>query len=194
LQLEGQARRTELQRLLSLEGEDPAQHAEVVDAACAFLDSPLGQRMAAARPSHLYREQPFTLRLSAPGAPELLLRGQIDALLLETNAATVVDYKLSQARDPARYAAQLDAYALAAAELLQGALPVHTGIVFLRSKGAPYVERPAASAEELAQIRARLLDAAKAIAAGRRTGEWPRVALARCKEMGCGFVRRCHGG
>ena len=192
LQLEGPARRAELQRLVALEGEDPAQHADVIDAACAFLDSPLGLRMAAARPSHLYREQPFTLRLSAPGAPELLLRGQIDALLLETNAATVVDYKLSQAREPARYAAQLDAYALAAGELLQGALPVHTGIVFLRSKGAPYVERPAANAEELAQIRTRLLGAAHAIAAGRRTGEWPKVDFARCKEMGCGFVRRCH--
>jgi hypothetical protein len=192
LQLEGSARRAELQRLLALEGEDPSLHTEVIDAACAFLDSPLGRRMATARPALLYREQPFTLRLSAPGAPELLLRGQIDALLVEGDAATVVDYKLSQARDPARYAAQLDAYALAAAELVQGTLPVRTGIVFLRSKGAPYAERPAASAEELAAIRTRLLDAAKAIAAGRRTGQWPKVEIARCTEIGCGFVRRCH--
>ena len=192
LQLEGPARRAELQRLLALEGEDPSLHTEVIDAACAFLDSPLGRRMATARPALLYREQPFTLRLSAPGAPELLLRGQIDALLVEGDAATVVDYKLSRARDPARYAAQLDAYALAAAELVQGTLPVRTGIVFLRSKGAPYAERPAASAEELAAIRTRLLGAAKAIAVGRRTGQWPKVEIARCEEIGCGFVRRCH--
>jgi ATP-dependent exoDNAse (exonuclease V) beta subunit len=193
LKLEGAERRAELERLLALEGEDPSQHGEVLDAACAFLDSPLGRRMADARPSLLYREQPFTLRLSGPGAPELLLRGQIDALLLERDAATVVDYKLSQARDPARYAAQLDAYALAAAELVQGALPVRTGIVFLRSKGAPYAERPPASPEELAAIRTRLLGAARAIAAGRRTGEWPKVEIARCKDLECGFVRRCHG-
>ena len=190
LQLEGPARRSELMRLLALEGEDPAQHGPVLDAACAFLDSPLGKRMAAARPEHLERERPFTLRLAAPGMPELLLRGQLDALLLESDSATVVDYKLSQARDPSRYAAQLDAYALAASELVQGALPVRTGIVFLRSKGAPYVERPAA---DLAAIRTRLLEAAASIARGRSTGLWPKVEPARCRELGCGFIRRCHG-
>ena len=190
LQLEGAARRAELARLLALEGEDPAQHGQVIDAACAFLDSPLGKRMAAARPEHLERERPFTLRLAAPGAPELLLRGQLDALLLESDAATVVDYKLSQARDLSHYAAQLDAYALAASELVQGALPVRTGIVFLRSKGAPYAERPAA---DLAAIRTRLLEAAASIARGRSTGVWSTVEPLRCRELGCGFIRRCHG-
>ncbi len=190
LQLDGARRRAELERLLALEGEDPVEHNQVLDSACAFLDSPLGKRMAAARPEHLERERPFTLRLTAPGSPELLLRGQIDALLLENDAATVVDYKLSQARDPSRYAVQLDAYALAASELVQGALPIRTGIVFLRSKGAPYVERPAAN---LPAIRTRLLEAAASIAHGRSSGVWPKVEPARCRELGCGFLRRCHG-
>jgi hypothetical protein len=109
-------------------------------------------------------------------------------LLEET--ATVVDYKLSQARDTARYAAQLDAYALAARELMGAALPVRTGIVFLRSRGAPFVEREPADPET---TRNRLLDAAAAIAEGRRTGAWPRVEPARCRELGCGFLQRCHG-
>jgi len=147
--------------------------------------------MAAAPASRLHRELRFTLRLSRPDAPELLLRGQIDALLLGEQV-TVVDYKFSQARDTARYAAQLDAYALAAHELVAGApLPVRTGIVFLRSKGAPFVERAPAAA---GQTRARLLDAAQAIANGRRTGSWPTVEPARCREIGCGFIRRCHPG
>jgi ATP-dependent exoDNAse (exonuclease V) beta subunit len=193
LQLGGLARRAELARLLALEGEDPAQHGEVLDAACDFLDSPLGKRMAAARPERLQRELPFTLRLAAEGAPELLLRGQIDALLLDSDAATVVDYKLSRARDASHYAAQLDAYALAASELVQGALPVRTGIVFLRTKGAPYVERPAAGAAGLAAVRTRLLAAAQAIAHGRSTGAWPKVDPSRCRELGCGFLNRCHG-
>ena len=192
LQLEPAARREELSRLLALEGEDPAAHAEVIDAACAFLDSPLGRRMAAAPAKHLEREQPFLLRLGEPGL-ELLLRGQIDALLLEPDAATVVDYKLSQARDPQRYAAQLDAYALAASELLQGTLPVRTGIVFLRSKGAPYAERPATSAPDLLAVRERLLTAARAIADGQSSGNWPKVDPSRCRSLGCGFLRRCHG-
>jgi hypothetical protein len=191
LRLDPARRREELERVLALEGEDPAAHAEVVDAACAFLDSPLGQRMAAAKPGRLRREEPFTLRLSRPGAPEVLVRGQIDALLVEEEV-TVVDYKLSQARDTVRYAAQLDAYALAAHELLAEApRTVRTGIVFLRSKGAPFVEHAPCGPEE---ARTRLLDAAQAIADGRRTGQWPLVDPARCRAIGCGFVRRCHPG
>ena len=117
------------------------------------------------------------------------MRGQIDALVID-DEVTVVDYKLSQARDPARYAAQLDAYALAAHELLAEApRPVRTGIVFLRSKGAPFVERVPAPPEE---TRQRLLDAGVAVAGGRRTGTWPGVEPARCREIGCGFIRRCH--
>ncbi|HYS09126.1 MAG TPA: UvrD-helicase domain-containing protein [Myxococcales bacterium] len=190
LELDPARRRAELERVLELEGEDPTVHAGVIDAACAFLDSPLGRRMAAARPGRLYREQPFTLRLSRTGTlPELLVRGQIDALVID-DEVTVVDYKLSQARDPARYAAQLDAYALAAHELLAEApQPVRTGIVFLRSKGAPFVERVPAPPEE---TRQRLLDAGAAIAEGRRTGAWPLVEPARCREIGCGFIRRCY--
>ncbi|HTO99579.1 MAG TPA: UvrD-helicase domain-containing protein [Myxococcales bacterium] len=190
LGLDPARRREELLRALRLEGEDPLAHAEVVDAACAFLDSPLARRMAELPENRLHRELPFLLRLSRPGAPELLVRGQIDALLVGEEL-TVVDYKLSQARDTARYAAQLDAYALAARELAGTGLPVRTGIVFLRSKGAPFVEREPATAEE---TRERLLDAAQAIAEGRRTGSWPLVQPSVCREVGCGFFRRCHGG
>jgi ATP-dependent exoDNAse (exonuclease V) beta subunit len=194
LQLAPNARRAELERLVALEGEDPAQHQEVLDAACAFLDSALGRRLSQARPSLLHRELPFTLRLTRPGAPELLLRGQSDALRVEGDAATVIDYKLSQARHPERYAAQLDAYALAAHELLLTPLPVRTGIVYLKSPGAPFAERPAPGPEGLSAVRERLLGAAGDIAEGRRTGGWPKVPVSRCTELGCGFVRRCHPG
>jgi ATP-dependent exoDNAse (exonuclease V) beta subunit len=190
LRLDAGQRRRELERILLLAGEDPAAHTEVLDAACAFLDSPLARRMAAVPAKRLHRELPFVLRLSRPGAPELLVRGQIDALLIDEDV-TVVDYKLSQARDTARYAAQLDAYALAARELVgESPLPVRTGVVFLRSKGAPFAERTPASAGE---TRARLLDAAQAIAEGRRSGLWPLVEAPTCREIGCGFIRRCHG-
>ena len=189
LRLDAAARRAELSRLLDLEGEDPARHSELLDAASAFLDSPLGQRMAKARPEHLKRELPFALRLSAPDRPELLVRGQIDALLLEEGAATVVDYKLSRARELTRYQAQLDAYALAARELTASALPVRAGIVFLRSRGAPFAEHAPA---ELAQIGQGLLEAASAVAEGRRSGNWPMARIERCRDLSCGFLRRCH--
>ena len=179
----------ELERLLALEGEHPARHAEVLDAACAFLDSALGRRMAAARAGELMRELPFALHLKDERV-ELLVRGQIDALLLDAGEATVIDYKLSQARDPDHYGNQLDAYALAAGELLREPRPVRTGIVFLRSPGTPFAARDPSAAGE---VRARLLAAARAIAEGRRTGEWSGVAEQRCREIGCGFVSRCHG-
>lgn len=189
LRLEGEARRAELARLLELSGEDPEAHGELLDAASAFLDSPLGRRMAQARREHLKRELPFILRLEGDRGAEVFVRGQIDALLLDQGAATVVDYKLSQARDPARYAAQLDAYALAASELTEGAVAVRSGIVFLRSKGAPFAEHQPAPAGE---VRLRLLQAGEAIVSGRATGVWPKVDEPRCRELGCGFVRRCH--
>jgi ATP-dependent exoDNAse (exonuclease V) beta subunit len=190
LGLDAGRRREELEKVLRLEGEDPGAHAEVLDAACAFLDSPIARRMAGLPGNRLHRELPFLLRLTRPGGPELLVRGQIDALLIGEEL-TVVDYKLSQARDTARYAPQLDAYALAARELAGGAeLPVRTGIVFLRSKDAPFAEREPAPAEV---TRERLLDAAQAISEGRRSGSWPLVAPSSCRAIGCGFLRRCHG-
>jgi ATP-dependent exoDNAse (exonuclease V) beta subunit len=186
-------RRAELERLLRQEGEDPARHSQVLDAACAFLESPLGLRMAQVSQPRLKREWPFVLRLVREGAPEVLVRGQIDALLLDGEGATVVDYKLSKARSPERYAAQLDAYALAAHEMTAGALPVKTGIVFLRSPGAPFVERPAPDAARLKVIRDGLLDAGRDIAHGRATGSWPKVERPRCETLECGFIHRCHG-
>ena len=195
LGLPAQLRRDELDRLLLLEGHDPAELAGLADAAAAFLDTPLGQRMARAKGDRLQRELPFVLRLAPDAsAPELLVRGKLDALLLDDGAATVVDYKLSRARNVAHYALQLDAYALAAHELVQGAVPVRTGIVFLRSPGAPFVERSAANAAGLASIRKRFLEAGRALADGRRTGRWPRIPPDGCRELGCGFLRRCHPG
>ena len=193
LGLPAAARRTELDRLLALDGHDPAALEGLADSAAAFLDTPLGQRMARAKEDRLRRELPFVLRLAPEdGSPELLVRGQLDALLLDDGAATVVDYKLSRARDVEHYARQLDAYALAAHELVQGAVPVRTGVVFLRSPGAPFAERPAADAPGLARIRARLRDAGRALSLGRRTGSWPGIAVEACRDLGCGFLRRCH--
>jgi ATP-dependent helicase/nuclease subunit A len=194
------ARRAALRALVAQEGEDPDAHDAVVEACTGFLGSPLAQRMARAEVQHLrlHREHPFALRLApgpgdAPG-PALLLRGQLDALLLDEGAATVIDYKHAERRDPERYAAQLDAYALAARALVGDAVPVRSGLVFLRTAGAPFVERPAATPGALAQTERRLLQAGRAIAAGRRAGAFPKVAPARCRELGCGFILRCHPG
>jgi hypothetical protein len=113
-------------------------------------------------------------------------------LLLDDGEATVVDYKLSRAAAPGRYDFQLDAYALAARALTQDTVQVRTGLVFLRSPGAPFRAREALRAGEAEQIRLRLLEAARVLSEGRRTGTWAKVPVARCRELECGFVRRCH--
>ena len=192
------ARRRELRRLVELEGEDPdsPEIAEVVDAVDAFLDTPLARRMARAGPRQLFRELPFALRLETTGGespgPGLVVRGQLDALLLDGGEATVVDYKLSRAAPAARYQFQLDAYAAAAREFTASTLPVRGGLVFLRSPGAPFAPGEPRGTGEMEEVRRRLLSAAQTVASGRRTGSWPKVDPVLCREIGCGFLRRCH--
>jgi ATP-dependent helicase/nuclease subunit A len=192
------ARRKELRRLVQLEGEDPdsPEIGEVVDAVDAFLDSPLARRMARAGPRQLFRELPFALRLEAgagePPGPELVVRGQLDALLLDAGEATVVDYKLSRSAPAARYQFQLDAYAAAARAFTASTLPVRSGLVFLRSPGAPFAPTAAREPGEMEEIRRGLLSAARTLESGRRTGIWPKVDAAVCREISCGFLGRCH--
>ena len=193
------ALRASLRRVLEQDGLDPGAHEAVTEAAAAFLGSELGRRMAQVAhdtPNRLLRELPFLLRLEPlagePPGPRLLLRGQLDALLLDEGFATVIDYKHAEQRDPERYALQLQAYALAAHRITAGAAQVRAGLVFLRSRGAPLVLRPASSEVERAETRTALLGAARAIEEGRRTGRFPLVEPARCRALGCGFLPRCH--
>ena len=152
--------------------------------------------MARAGPRQLFRELPFALRLETTGGespgPGLVVRGQLDALLLDGGEATVVDYKLSRAAPAARYQFQLDAYAAAAREFTASTLPVRGGLVFLRSPGAPFAAGEPRGTGEMEEVRRRLLSAAQTVASGRRTGSWPKVDPVLCREIGCGFLRRCH--
>jgi hypothetical protein len=184
----------ELGRLLELEGTDPSspEHAEVLAAARAFLGTPLARRMAAAGPGRLQRELPFALRIDGGAGPGVVVRGQLDALLLDDGAATVVDYKLSRGGRTERYAFQLDAYALAAHALTANQVPVRTGLVLLRAKGAPFLEDAPRTPDQMERTRSRVREAARTLADGRRTGIWPKIELPRCREVECGFVSRCH--
>jgi len=192
----GAERKAALLRLLDLEGgesADPA-HADVLAAVEAYLDDPLAARMArASGPPRLHRELPFALRVDRGEGPALVVRGQLDALLVDGDCATVVDYKLSRGSEAARYGFQLDAYALAADRLVESAVPVKSALVFLRAKGPRIEEQPARDAAGFRRIEEDLERAGGVLAEGRRTGRWPRIHVDRCREIGCGFVGRCHG-
>ena len=144
-------------------------------------------------PPRLHRELPFALRLDPAIGPTLVVRGQLDALLVDGDSATVIDYKLSRGSEAARYRFQLDAYALAADRLVESAVPVRSALVFLRAKGPRIEEQPPRDPAGLRGIEERLEGAGAVLWEGRRTGRWPRIDRALCRELGCGFVRRCHG-
>jgi len=139
-------RRADLERLLALEGEDPAAHAEVLDAGCAFLDSPLGRRMA--RPSAAASSGSSRSRSASRAlrSKELLVRGQIDALLVDEDV-TVVDYKLRKRGTPRGTRPSSTPTRWLRTSCSPRPARVRTGVVFLRSKGAPFVERVPAAPE-----------------------------------------------
>ncbi|MBS2025260.1 MAG: PD-(D/E)XK nuclease family protein [Deltaproteobacteria bacterium] len=177
-----------LPELLRQEGADPAQHGELLASLEDLVRSPLGERLRSAerREGDLRRELPFALKLG----PELVVHGQVDALLLEAGMATVIDYKHTEQRPVARYAAQLSAYALAAHQLLRGRA-VQSGLVFLKSRGA-FVAGPRISDANRAEAEGALRRAAHAIVTGIHSGEWPKAEPATCQSIDCGFYKRCH--
>lgn len=178
------------------EGLDPEQPevAAIATDTVAFLEGPLGQQLAHTPPERVYRELPFVLELQAPGGSALALRGQIDLLFVgDDGAVHVVDYKHASGRgQPAdAYDFQLRTYALAAARILPGELPLQAGIAWLRDRGAAVrertIERSASAAHE-----ARLAVLGDSLSRARAEGTWRKLeAPEACGD--CGFARRCWG-
>ena len=119
----------------------PADEADLLAMSAAFLDSPLRDRLAAARVVH--RERGFAFALgSGP-----LVNGFVDVLAEEADgAALVIDYKSDRIGDAdpealvaTSYAGQRRIYALAA--LRAGAAVVEVAHVFLERPAEPAVAR-----------------------------------------------------
>ena len=167
---------------------------EAVDLAAAFWDTRFGREVAAAGPAQVLREVPFVLRLGGPGQPALLLRGQMDLLLLGAHGdVAVLDYKT--ARRPAsgleRYQFQLRCYALAAEQLRPAAGRVRAGVAFLKEPGRePEWSQPGPA--ELEAWAARLPGLGEAMLRAQAEGAFPGRPAARCRELGCGHLSRCH--
>ena len=111
------AREIERLRFLGFLDERQAQAVDPGDI-LAFFQSELGRRLLAA--DHVTREFRFSLLCPAsqwyPQAPEdesILLQGVVDCCIEENGALTVIDFKTDAHVEPARYTAQLRAYALA---------------------------------------------------------------------------------
>lgn len=138
----------------------------------------------------VHRELPFAVRLGGDDGPRLLVRGQIDLLVVRSNELVIVDYKTSTLPpggvEPYRF--QLGCYALAA-QRFAGPLPVRAGIVFLRESSLEPRFLPVFEPEALAHP---LAGHAATLAEAQRTGAWPGLPRSRCEALGCGYVYRCH--
>ena len=153
-----------------------------------FWDSTFGRSLPRAT---IHRELPFALRLGGGAGPALVLRGQIDLLLVHAGEVLVIDYKTATmpaaGLEPYRF--QLGCYALAAQRFLGPSLPVRAGIVFLRDESPEPHFLPHLDVSDLAASLAR---ESAGLAQAQRTGDWPGRPRERCEALGCGYVYRCH--
>jgi ATP-dependent helicase/nuclease subunit A len=166
------------------------KHPLVVDRVLRFLGGTYAARIAALK-AHVGREVPFVLDLRDAEGRVVTLRGTIDLLVRwRDGSVDVVDYKRARDASVDSHALQLDAYALAARAIAPEATRVRAGIVFLGGgAGEPVwrasVETGPEVALGLASLAARLVEA--------RWGEaFPRVPLATCKAIRCGYVPYCY--
>ena len=187
-------------------GLDPTTDATraLLAPARAFLATPFGTRLARLPAEAVRRELSFAFRAGGsaprpakPGEPPpnapgttLLVKGQMDLVIVEPEGITVVDYKLARATDEPRYAFQLAVYA-AAARALWGR-PVRVGLAFLLDAD-PSPRLTALPAAALDEAEVRLGRLATTLADARRRATFPGLELAGCDAIGCGFVARCHG-
>jgi ATP-dependent helicase/nuclease subunit A len=157
----------------------------------AFLDAPFGRALCA-RAASVRREVPFAYAVERPGAPRLLVKGQMDLVLDEGDRLTVLDYKHSRPGDapPGAYRLQLLTYA-AAARAIWGR-PARVGLVYLRAAEPAPVLLDLDDAA-LDGVAGELAALATTLARGRQLASHDGVPLERCQALRCGFIPQCHG-
>jgi ATP-dependent exoDNAse (exonuclease V) beta subunit len=151
-----------------------------------FWSSTFGRSLATAT---VHRELPFALRLE--GGTGLVLRGQIDLLVIHDGELVVIDYKTATrpAAGVEPYRFQLGCYALAAQRFSPSRRPVRAGIVFLRDESPEPHFLPDFDPE---QLTAPLAHESAGLIEAQRSGQWPGRPRDRCEALGCGYVYRCH--
>jgi ATP-dependent helicase/nuclease subunit A len=178
----------ELEPLLAREGiaRSDARHGRILRTLTRFATSPYAVALSGARVS---RERPFVLPVEEDGHT-LALRGTIDLLVEWPDGnVDVIDYKRARGKNPASYAFQLDAYALAARMFFPEAKVIRTGIVFLGGDASePRWSEPA----DPERTRKTLFRLASRLIESRQSETFPRVPIARCKELRCGYASLCH--
>jgi ATP-dependent exoDNAse (exonuclease V) beta subunit len=181
-----------LRALLEAEGLGEAG-GDVVGWVQRFLASPFGRHLGGVRPERVHRELPFAVRLE-DGPLAVLLRGQLDVLVEEDDALTVIDYKTGRPGEDGaeRYRFQLECYALAARALAgPGGPKVRAAVVFLQ-EADPAPRFLAAGRGAADGPEARVLEVARALLRAQAGGGWATRPRVQCEKLHCGFQYRCH--
>lgn len=169
---------------------EPPMLERVVAKATRFLESAYAARIRE-EGARVDRERAFVIELA--GEPNVLLHGTMDVLVhWPGGGVDVLDYKSTSTegakRKDSAHSLQLDAYAVAASEMMPLAR-VRAGVVPL---GDARAEPRFRAAVDPNGVRAKLAALGAELARRRRDDAFSRVALARCKELSCGFTGLCH--
>jgi ATP-dependent exoDNAse (exonuclease V) beta subunit len=186
-----------LDSLLATEGVNTSRPevAAMRTSVATFLRSPLAVAWRRLPPERRWRELPFRLTFDLGEGKQLQVKGQIDVLALTPEHTSVLDYKLGTAEghDSEHHRFQLATYGLAARQFMEGAnLPLQAGIVPLKTPKAPvsWVPLPNADLDAHAQL---LKESGGHLLQALSTNQWSKLPAERCRELECGFLRRCHG-
>ncbi len=167
---------------------DPLR-ASVGERVARFMGGTYAARVRRDR-AELSRERPFVVRVDAGDGREIAVRGAIDLLVAWPDGRVdVLDYKRARGPSPAPYALQLAVYSLAVREMFPSATAIRAGILFL---GGDPSEPTWLTLDPPEALRARVASLALALAEARGSTRFARVAVDRCRALGCGYVSLCH--
>jgi ATP-dependent helicase/nuclease subunit A len=185
----------EVSELLAREGIGATHGARdlVGDKITRFLRGKYASRIAR-EGGTLIREQPFVLSLRDSEERAVLLRGAIDLLVTWPDGSVdVLDYKRARGPDAEVHAFQLDVYALAARDMFPEATAIRSGILFLGGDPSEpswhVLPEPRVVRERIVRLGAKAVAARQASAPA---NELPRVPVATCKSIHCGYISLCH--
>ena len=163
--------------------QEPAIAARVL----RFVGTAYAKSLGEAR---IEREVAFVLPIEDLEGRAVTLRGSMDLVVVWPDGAVdVVDYKSARSGDPESYAFQLDIYALAARDRYPEATSLRVGLSFLGAGTGEPVWRPLAPGDV---VRSRVGELGAKLIAARWRDAFPRVPIAKCESIHCGFIGRCH--
>jgi ATP-dependent helicase/nuclease subunit A len=169
--------------------EDHPQHAAIAGRAMRFLRTGYA-RSIAERGGTMTREVAFVLPIEDEAGRTVSLRGSMDLVVAWPDGdVDVVDYKSARSGVTDSYAFQLDVYALAARARFPEAKRLRAGLAFLGGGTGEPVWRGLPSEHD---VRTRIAKLGAELVRARWTESFPRVEIARCESIYCGFIGRCH--